>query len=121
MRPISAVRGGRRTEISKSNPHSGERGVDSRAADLDGDDGVQDADGGLEGLEVDVLVREDAEAAGADPEADPSVDVLLRGLEPCISLSLNTMWAVSSNGDERQWKRGAGRPTCLKMWWSRAS
>ena len=40
--------------------------MDSRAADLDGDDGVEDAHGGLEGLEVRILVGKDAEDAGVD-------------------------------------------------------
>ena len=62
--------------------------MDSRAADLDRDDGIEDAHGGLEGLEVRVLVGEDAEEPGVDAQADPGVDVLLRGLEPRVSLSL---------------------------------
>lgn len=70
------------------NAHSGERGVDGGAADLDGDDGVQDAHGGLEGLEVHVLVGEHSEDACVDAEADTGMDVLLRGLEPRVSLSL---------------------------------
>ena len=94
--------------------------MDSRAADFDGDDGVEDAHGGLEGLEVRILVGEDAEDAGVDAQTDPGVDVLLRGLEPRVSLCLTAMPAVSSNGDKRQWKEW-GRRTCLKMWWSRAS
>ena len=51
--------------------------MDGGAADLDGDDGVEDADGGLEGLEVAILVGEDTEAAGVDAKADTGVHVLL--------------------------------------------
>ena len=79
--------------------------MNGRTADLDGDDGVQDADGGLEGLEVDVLVGEHAEEAGVDTEADTGVDVLLRGLEPRVALSLKAKRGLSVNGDERQWKQ----------------
>ena len=80
--------------------------MDCRAADLDGDDRVEDAHRGLEGLEVRVLVGKDAEDAGIDAQADTGVDVLLRGLEPCITLGLTAMPAVSSDGDKRQWKWG---------------
>ena len=62
--------------------------MDSRAAHLDGDDGVEGADRGLEGLEVAVLVREHAEVARVDTQADTGVDILLRGLEPGVTLSL---------------------------------
>ena len=51
--------------------------MDRGAADLDGNDGVEDADGGLEGLEVTVLVGENAEVVVRDAEADAGVDVLL--------------------------------------------
>ena len=51
--------------------------MDSSAADLDRDDGVQRADRGLEGLEVRVLIGEDAEEAVVDAQADARVDVLL--------------------------------------------
>ena len=68
--------------------HGGDGGVDRRAADLDGDDGVEGADGGLEGLEVAVLVREDTEVARVDAQTDSGVDVLLGRLEPGVTLSL---------------------------------
>ena len=97
--------------------------MDSRAADLDRDDGIEDAHGGLEGLEVAVLVGEDAELVVGHAEADPGVHVLLRGLEPGIALRLAGP-AVSARGD-RGWREhteraGEGR-TCLKMWWRKAS
>ena len=70
--------------------HSTQGSVDGCAADLDRDDGVEDAHGGLEGLEVGVVVGEDAEATTTDPETDTGVDVLLGGLEPGVALRL---WA----------------------------
>lgn len=62
----------------------------SCAPDLDGDDGVEDADSGLEGLEVAVLIGEDAEVVVGNAEADAGVNVLLGGLEPCVTLCLHT-------------------------------
>ena len=92
------------------NAHFGEGGMDGGAADLDSDSGVQDTNRSLEGLEAEVLVGEDAEEPGVDAQADPGVDVLLRGLEPRVSLCLTAMPAVSSNGDERQWKEWGDAP-----------
>ena len=62
--------------------------MDGGAASLDGDDGVEHANGSLERLQILVLVWEHTEEAVVHPEADTSVDVLLRGLEPRISLGL---------------------------------
>ena len=62
--------------------------MNGSAANLDRDDGVEDTDGGLEGLQVLVLVREHPEVVVINSEADTRVDILLRGLEPCIPLSL---------------------------------
>jgi hypothetical protein len=76
---LEAVRRGR---------HEQKRGVDGGRADLDRDDRVQQADGGLERREVVVLVGEDAEDAGVDAEADTAVDVLLGRLEPSVGLRL---------------------------------
>ena len=58
------------------------------AADLDGDDGVEDADGGLEGLQVLVLVWEHTEVVVVHSKADAGMDILLRGLEPGVALGL---------------------------------
>ena len=68
--------------------HSGQRSMDSGAASLHRDDGVEDSDGGLEGLEILVLVREDTEMVVVHPQTNARVDVLLRGLEPRIPLCL---------------------------------
>ena len=62
--------------------------MDGSASELDCHDGVQEADRGLEGLEMRVLVREDTEHPSIDAQADAGVDVLLRGLEPGVALGL---------------------------------
>lgn len=62
--------------------------MDGGAADLDGDDGVEGADGGLKGREEVVLVGEDAEVAGLDAQTDAGGDVLLGRLEPRVALRL---------------------------------
>ena len=62
--------------------------MDSGASELDGHHGVQEADRRLEGLEVRILVREDAEHPSIDAEADAGVYVLFRRLEPRIALRL---------------------------------
>ncbi len=67
--------------------------MDGCAAYLDGNNGVEGAYGGLEGLEVAILVWEDTEMTCVDTDTDTSVDVLLRRLEPGISLRLG--WGVS--------------------------
>ena len=68
--------------------HFDKRGVDRRAADLDGDCGVEDAHGGLERLEPEVLVGEQAVFAVLDAERDAYGDVVLVGAEPGIALRL---------------------------------
>ena len=70
--------------------HGREGGVDGGAAHLDGDDGVEGADCGLEGLEVAVLVRQDAKVASVDAETDSGVEILLGRLEPGVPLCLFT-------------------------------
>lgn len=55
-----------------------------RAADLDGDDGVERSDGRLEWLKAQVLVREDAELALADAERNAAGDGRLVGPEPGV-------------------------------------
>ena len=62
--------------------------MNSSAADFHSGDGVQDLDSTLEGLEVGVLVRKDAESALVDAKADARMNVFLRGLEPSIAGSL---------------------------------
>ena len=62
--------------------------MDRGAASLHGDDGVEHANGSLERLQILVLVWEHTEEAVVHPEADTSVDVLLRGLEPGVALGL---------------------------------
>ncbi|SRR6266403_51575 len=69
--------------------HSAQRHVDSRAAYLDSDDGVQDADCRLERLQEAVLVREHAVLACLDTKADACVDVLGGRLEPRVALRLH--------------------------------
>ena len=76
--------------------HSAQRHVDSRAAYLDSDDGVQDADCSLERLQEAVLVREHAVLARLDTEADACVDVLGGRLEPCVALCLQKSKAEMS-------------------------
>ena len=75
--------------------------MDSGAPNLDGDDRVQSAYGGLKGFEVRVLVGEDAEHPSIDAEADTCVDVLLRRLEPSVTLGLRqvSVW---------RWRRNTG-------------
>lgn len=86
--------------------------MDGSTAHLDGDDGVQGANRGLEWCQVGVLVWEDPEVTGFDPQADASRDVLFGRLKPSVSLGLGTV--------SMQRTRRGGR-TLLKMWWSRAS
>ena len=68
--------------------HFSEGGVNRSAANLDGDGGVEHADGGLEGLEAEVLVREEAILAVVDAEGDADGDVVLIGAEPGVALGL---------------------------------
>jgi hypothetical protein len=68
--------------------HRAQRHVDSRAAYLDSDNGVQDTDCRLERLQEAVLVREHAVLACLDTKADACVDVLGGRLEPCVALRL---------------------------------
>lgn len=58
------------------------------ATQLDGDDGVEDADSGLEWLKEAVLVREDAILPILDTKADTSVDILNGWLQPSVALGL---------------------------------
>lgn len=62
--------------------------MDGGAADLDGDDGVEDADGVLKRLEGVVLVWEDAEVVVVDADTGSGVRVFLGRLEPRIPLGL---------------------------------
>ena len=80
--------------------------MDSRAANLDGDDGVEGTDGGLEGLEVSVLVGKDAKVACVDAETDTGVHVLLGGFKPGITLSLMDSERERERENER--KKGVG-------------
>ena len=50
--------------------HGAECGMDCSAADLDGDDGIEEPDGGLEGSEEGVLVTEYAKDAVLYAETD---------------------------------------------------
>lgn len=79
---------------------AGETGVHGGGADFDGDDGVEEAAGVLEGGELGVFVGEEAEErrgggrdggggrAGGDAEADARGDVFGRGFEPGVALCL---------------------------------
>jgi len=62
--------------------------VDRGATQLDGDDGVEGADSGLERLKEAVLVREHAILPILDTKADTSVDILHRRLQPSVALRL---------------------------------
>jgi hypothetical protein len=62
--------------------------MDRRATHLDGDDGIEHSDSGLERLEEAVLVREHAILTRLYTKADASVDILHRRLEPSVSLCL---------------------------------
>ena len=77
------------TDVEKreKDVHCGQRSMDSRAADLDGHERVEDANGGLEGDEVAILIGKNAKLSRLDTEADSSRDVLLGWLEPCVPLS----------------------------------
>ena len=68
--------------------HSAEGDMDRGASNLDGDNGVEGADGGLEWLEEAVLVREHAILPGLDTKTDACVDVLCGRLEPGVTLRL---------------------------------
>lgn len=86
------------------------------AANFDSHDGVEGPDGGLEGLEVPVLVWENTKMACVDPKTDTSVYILLRGFEPRIGLGL-----LREYRSAKVLVRCRRDRTCLKMWWSRAS
>jgi len=58
------------------------------APHLDGDNGIESTDSGLERLEEAVLIREHAILSCLDTETDTSVDVLRGRLEPSIALRL---------------------------------
>jgi len=68
--------------------HSAEGDVDCGASQLDGDNGVEGADSGLEWLEEAVLVREHAILPGLDTKTDACVDILCGRLEPGVTLRL---------------------------------
>jgi len=61
-----------------------------RAANFDGDQGVELADCSLKRREFEVFVREDSVLGRAigDTEGDAGLQVLFEGLEPCLSLRL---------------------------------
>jgi hypothetical protein len=81
--PLAKERSGRVSEEGECEDlHGADGSIDRGAPELDGDDGVEDLHRGLERLQEVVLVREPAEAAGLDTEADAALDVLLLGLEP---------------------------------------
>lgn len=83
--------------------------MDSRAAHLDRDDGVEGADGGLKGFEVAVLVGEDTEVACVDTETDTGVDILLGRLEPGVTLSLLDSECVSIRDRKKKAPQGRRR------------
>ncbi len=83
--------------------------MDSSASKLDCYDGVQEADCGLKGLEVRVLVRENAEYPRIDPKADTGVNVLLSRLEPSVTLGLRR--SVREETTMHRWMMR----TCLKI------
>lgn len=78
-------------------------------ANLDRNHGVQHPHGRLERLQVEVVVREQAEGPRVDTKAYARMDVLLRGLEPCVSLRLRRVEQAEASS------YGRGH-TCLKMW-----
>ena len=75
--------------------------MDGRTAHLDRNSRVERSNGGLKGLEREVLVREDAEHPSIDAEADAGVYVLFRRLEPSVTLGLR-------KGSELGRRRAAG-------------
>ena len=68
--------------------HSGQRSMDGCAANLDRDRRIEDAHGGLERLQPEVLVWEDAILAIVDAESDTDGDVVFVGAEPGVTLCL---------------------------------
>jgi hypothetical protein len=74
--------------VGNLNLHSAESDVDGSAAHLDCDDGIQDPDSSLKGLQEAVLVREHAVLSRLDTKADAGMDVLRGRLEPSVSLRL---------------------------------
>jgi hypothetical protein len=57
-------------------------------AHFDGDKGIEHPYGCFEGCQVGIFIREDPEVAIVHSNADTCGDILLRGLEPSVSLSL---------------------------------
>lgn len=68
--------------------------MDCRAANFDSNHRVEHPHRRLERLEVEVVVGEEAEVPRVHAEAYACMDVLLRGLEPCIALGLRKVSEV---------------------------
>lgn len=64
--------------------------MDGSAANLDGDQRVQTADGSLEGGELEVFIGKDTKASGVDiyAESYTSLDRLFLWFEPSFTLGL---------------------------------
>lgn len=69
------------------------------AAHFDGDDRVQCTDSSLEWLQKPILIREHTKLPRANAKANARMDVLCRGLQPCIALCLQK---VSEREDSRE-------------------
>ena len=72
------------------------------AAHLDGDDGIQQANGCLKRSEERVFVGEDPEVARVDPYTDACRNVFFRGFEPSITLGLSTLSLNCDSGNKQE-------------------
>lgn len=72
--------------------------MNSGAADLYGNDGVESPNGRLERLEILVLVGKDSETPVVDAQTDTGMHVLFRRLKPRVPLRLRR------NRSERRFK-----------------
>ena len=82
---------------TKERLHCGERRMDRGTSNLDSYHRVELPHSSLEGLEVMILVGEDTETPVVYAQTYTRVYVLLRGLEPSITLGL---YSVSVTSDE---------------------
>lgn len=79
---------GRRLQQDSSDLHCGQSGVNCSAASLHSNHRIEGTNCCLKGFEVAILIRENTEMANVNAKAHSCMYVLLRGLEPGITLSL---------------------------------
>ena len=76
--------------------------MDRSAAGLHRDDGVEHSDGGLEWLEILVLVWEDTEMVVVHSKTNARMDVLLGWFEPRIPLCLRECRNQCEDGKDQR-------------------